>query len=502
LSIANPLTLNGRGTLGNLSGDNTWTGNINMALFGNPATIDVTADQLTVTGIVSGGDVLKPHELIKQGEGTLMFANANSYVGGTEIQDGVLIATNPSALGSQAQMLTADVQVDAGATLAVQGKGITPVTYAGHSLTLTGTGFDDQGALRSMNGIVNWSGQVTLRGEVAVAADASSVLQFATGLIGGSLDKIGTGELDLLANTPLGMSATPFYVGPTTVLQGTLRISTAGALGGTDGQAPYVSNGTTVFSGATLNIALASGMTLPEDLTLYPAATVQVGSGVTLSGGIALMGTPTISVPTGTAVISGTIAGVDGAGLNVQGPGNLALTANNTYSGPTEVFSGIFLVQGSQPASSVTVDNTAQLSLQGTVGGIQVQPGGKVVPFIAAGATAAGNVNIPGGASGAAATFAVPPLPLTATTILNVPTGSVTLGGNLIVALAATFKSGTTYTLIKNNKVGNLTGIFSFNGTLLQEGNTFTVKSGTISVTFKISYQGGQFGDDVTLTVQ
>src|SRR5262249_19053162 len=136
---AEPLTLNGTGisasgALRNVSGNNTWSGNITLASassIGSSAnTITVTGNinnsgfLLTVTGAASttfsGAGVLSgAGGLTKNGGGTLTLSGTggNTYTGATEVAAGILNIQKASALGTNPSGTT----VDSGAALQLQG---------------------------------------------------------------------------------------------------------------------------------------------------------------------------------------------------------------------------------------------------------------------------------------------------------------------------------------------------------------------------------------------
>jgi autotransporter-associated beta strand protein len=511
LFVPNSLTFASGGTLRSVSGVNAWTGNVSLGT-GGPGfatNIDVPADELNISGVISGGGPATI--LTKSGEGTLTLRGTNTYLGNTTVQNGVLGVTVASALGATTQT-NSTVTVDDGATLRL--RPVAGATFAGHALCLNGFGFDDTGALDSARGSNTWPGQVTLENETAVSVAVGSMLQFKAGLSGGpdqagSLDKFGPGELDLNGDVALAAGSTgPAYQGPTTIFEGTLKAATGSALGGGSGN--YVSLGTNVLSGATLLFAPAAPAhvtkaptkgnpnTLPENLTLDGGATLQLASGTTASGAISLAGTATVSV-TGTGAISGVIAGIDGAGLNIAATatagaavGVLTLVADNTYNGPTTIQSGELILLGNQPDTTVIVQPGALFS---TVTGAPT-----AAPTSPPGPPAVASVMFQFGAS-----FVVPiNLGLASYTYLTLQAGQPLLNGNLnvtvLAAPAGTAVKGRVYTLVQN--AAGSEGVFSVNGQRLQEGDIFTV--GTTR--FQIEYHGGASGGasdaDVTLTVQ
>lgn len=112
LAGTNGFTKSGAGTL-ILGGTNTYTGDVTVnsgvlqvgvgGTTGNLGTGDVTnnatlsffrSDDLTVSNVISGTG-----GLIKQGAGTLTLSGANTYSGGTQIQTGTVVVSDPEALG-------------------------------------------------------------------------------------------------------------------------------------------------------------------------------------------------------------------------------------------------------------------------------------------------------------------------------------------------------------------------------------------------------------------
>ena len=155
---------------------------------------------------------------------------------------------------------------------------------------------------------------------------------------------------------------------------GTISILGAGAttLAGVN----TFSGGTTVGVGATLAIsssaalgsgflALAGGPTVP--------ASLKVTADTLIANPISVAGDPVFDIaPGATATIAKPIT--DGAASGevvVQGGGALALTAANTYTGPTKVMAGSTLaLRGSASiASSANVVNEGALDLRGLTGG-------------------------------------------------------------------------------------------------------------------------------------
>ncbi|HSE22390.1 MAG TPA: Calx-beta domain-containing protein [Pyrinomonadaceae bacterium] len=184
------------------------------------------------------------------------------------------------------------------------------------------------------------------------------------------------------------------------------------------------------------------------------------------------------------------VAAVSGAGgITKNGSGTLTLSANNSYSGSTNVVAGTLVVSGSQPNSSVALSG-GTLSGNGRVGAINAT-GGVIEP----GTSAATGILNTGNVVLDPSTSLV--IDLNSTTAgsgyrqLNV-NGSLNLGGSVLDA-SANFQSpiGTTFTIVNND--GNDVVVGTFAG--LAEGANLTLGG----LAFTISYQGGT-GNDVVLT--
>ena len=186
------------------------------------------------------------------------------------------------------------------------------------------------------------------------------------------------------------------------------------------------------------------------------------------------------------------------ASLTKSGPGTLFLTGINTYAGGSTVAGGKLSIVGAK-SSGVTISNGGALGGTGTVAGTIVVLGGGVLwPGVTA-AEAAAIPNVvadvvvaPGDvlrASGAAkigfgGNFAAT-LKAGGASSRLMSTGSVALGGSLLLDVATVPNSGDVYTLIQ---AGSILGTFAG----LPEGASFT-SSGR---QFRISYQGSR----VTIT--
>ncbi len=298
----------GMGSLRSVSGHNTWAGYIRLHRNRLNGTIGVDADSLTVSGVImnDGGTV---GSLTKAGDGMLVLANANTYSGTTDVDDGVLKITNGSALGDT----SAGTTIATGSAKLYLSGDITvaePITFAG--------GQANPNSLLNVSGNNTLSGPVTTT-SVRIVANSGSVLNFTGGLTGSNPFFVvnAGGEINF-SNTPVNLgSGGHFWVdsggltvlgvsgntwGTTTFSNGTMRMDAANALPtNTDlkiGGISYGSNVTTLdlngFSQTVgrLNRAGTSPETIsitsatPATLTANQSATTTYDGGFT--GAVAL----------------------------------------------------------------------------------------------------------------------------------------------------------------------------------------------------------------------
>jgi autotransporter-associated beta strand protein len=117
ITISNKtLTLKGPGfgsggSLLNLSGNNTWNGNINLGTDANP-TIGAANDSLTVSGVISGS-ATGGLNIASSGSGTVILTAANTYTTGTTVNSGTLLVNNTTGSGTG----TGSVSVNSTGTL-------------------------------------------------------------------------------------------------------------------------------------------------------------------------------------------------------------------------------------------------------------------------------------------------------------------------------------------------------------------------------------------------
>ena len=564
ITVAENLTLSGSGVssggaLISASGTNTVSGTVTL----NADTTVTTTSGLTLSGVVSGSNALT-----KTGSGSLTLSGSNTYTGATTVSDGTLVAGHNNALGTTAAGTTvssgATLAVASGVTLAenltVSGTGVssagalqvtsgsatvsgtvamaadTTIGVSGTGLTLSGVvsgGFnltkDGSGTL-TLSGTSNtYTGTTTVSGGTLSIAGAGSISSAALTLAGGTLDStgssvtlandislgsgngtvtVGNGKALTLSGVVSGsntltktgsgsltLSGSNTYTGATTVSDGTLVAGHNNALGTT-------AAGTTVSSGATL--AVASGVTLAENLTVSgtgvsSAGALQVTSGsATVSGTVAMAADTTIGVSGTGLTLSGVISGANN--LAKSGGGALTLSGTGTYTGTTTVGAGTLVVTGTlngASAGAVTVGNDGTLAGTGTVnGGLTVQSGGTLSPGIAGTDSGVGTLTVNGGLTiQSGGTLAVDLVSTSShdkvdvTGTVDVNNATLTAGGSYTPVKTS---GGDSFIIIANDGSDAVTGTF----TGLASGAMLTLNSGSVTV----SYAAGSNSNDVVLT--
>ncbi|MFD0892093.1 beta strand repeat-containing protein [Luteolibacter ambystomatis] len=331
-------------------------------------------------------------------------------------------------------------------TVTVSGTVSTP------SLTFSTTGYTVTG------------GTITLTGApfIDTGANNSTVASVLGGTAG--LTKNGTGSLTLSgANT---------YSGTLTVSAGTLKAGNAAALG-----LAGTSNGTTVLSGATLDIN-AQALTTTEIITI--SGTGVGGAGALVNTGadqlnavnkLVLAGNATLGGTGRFDIRPGTTPTLDLAGftLTKEGTNQFSLVGASITPGSITINAGILSVETTsvlQGTGTVTINANGTLGLYGTTG-----------TNITRGITSNGGA-IRNLGSGATVNSTISLATSTTTTIGSPNTIATTLAG-IISGSGALTKTGTdTFTLSAAN---TYTGATTVNGGLLVLSNTNSSPSYSIA---------------------
>jgi autotransporter-associated beta strand protein len=388
--------------------------------------------------------------LAKSGAGILTLSGANTFSGGTTLNEGEIIATTSTALGAGAVANNGTLDLTAGA-----------VTYTGLSNSLSG------------NGAIN----VTLGTGTATTILNGNYSAFAgTWNIGiGAATGAGKVQMNGLDNA----SATIH------VLENATLYTTSG----THNATLYLHGGNTGESLGQLRIE--GSATWAGDIILAEAIT-GAGDGH-------------VGAASGTGTISGSIGETGGTqGLVKDGDGTTVLSGANTYTGPTSANDGILLINspGSIAAgSAVTVNSGARVAGSGIINGpVTVASGGTLGGSL----TLNGPVTVAAGGTLDATDSTLPSL--NATSIL-------TLGGFLDMSIdRSRVPKASNLTITGNLLRGGTLRVLN-TGPELQLGDSFilTISAGSVSGAFSstllpalgygLSWNTSQLATNGTITV-
>lgn len=359
-----------------LSGTNIWTGPVILAgpttitADGSPNVTAVVPAQLQIVGTVSD---LVPnvtsYTLTKEGFGKLGLLGNNSYGGLTDIQEGIVVAGNPRALGKNPTNGGLNTIVTVGTALELQSDvELEPVQLFGNGFLFNG---HFTGAMRNISGNNTFTGPITLMTNSTFGVDSGTTLTIgAKGGLGGtgSITDGGSNTFNVtkeLTGTLVFASANT-YDGLTAVNQGALRVQHASGLGSTI-------SGTDVLDGA--QIQMQGGITVTgEVLNLTGTGIVGTGAMFNTAGNNTWKGQVVLSTMPGflpssapnaavsfgvldvddTLTIDGVIDEAVPTGLLKVGLGTLLLKQANTYTGTTYASNGAITVQNNGALGALT----------------------------------------------------------------------------------------------------------------------------------------------------
>jgi autotransporter-associated beta strand protein len=357
------------GALRAIAGADLWSGPVSL-----PDDASVSADagaQLTISGVVSG-----PGGLTKYLTGEVVLTNANTYLGTTVVNAGILTAENNTALGvaPPASTLQSGVVVMDGGALHLVGvtPGGTGLTIT-NPLTLGGTGVNNTGAIDSINGTNLLTGQVVLTDNTTLGVESGAGTQAVSQLtmtgdfteLNGSFGLTKTGPNRLILT-----GANTQYSGSDLVAQGILTIESDTALGLSSG------GGVTVNTGGALELAGGVHIAGPKPLTLSGTGINQTGALLSASGdnrfdgNVTFAGNVMIGAATNSrlTMIGNFTDSTQGFALTKAGAGKLVLGGSNTYTGGTDVQAGILNLQSNgalgTSVAGTTVEDGALIELQ------------------------------------------------------------------------------------------------------------------------------------------
>src|SRR5210317_2097505 len=459
-------------TINSLSG----AGDIEIASSKTLTTGDSGSD--TISGVISGAG-----NLTKAGSGTLTLSGTNTYSGSTTITNGVISVSSSANLGATPVSADADNIIFNGGTLTTTA---TFTVGTNKGITMTGTGTINTGTSKGLGygGIIDGSGTLTKDGLGSITLtgvstfdgdlniDAGTVVLdtgqiYATGTWGShgivTINSGGSLHLHQFTGGGRNLGNLSFHANLLVIDGGTLQFIGDSDLDGTMGDA--ASNGadnklafTIGEYGGTLANNTAYTWSIWED-------TDDVTKNPVYNGNLTIHGSGDFSF---NAVVSGSI------NLTKTGSGTLTLSANNTYTGQTNINAGIISINdnnalGSADGATIVADG-ASLSISNNI-------------------TSAENITISG--TGISSNGAI-----RNTADDNTLTGLITLGANSEIQI----DSGSSLTL--NPSSGNaITGTYNLTiesvGTssindpiATSTGNITKTGAGTLTLSGTNSYTG------------
>lgn len=468
LSVASNITVHSR-----LDAYSRISGRLNLLGAGDSQTFWIF-DTLLMDARIHGGPV---SPLIKNGAGVMWLNNSNGYSGATLIKGGVIAVNNSHALGASSE----------GTTVSHSGRIWLPgmMQVALEPLAFTGTAVEAFSAV----GTNSWTGPLSLGVNTAVNVYSNGLLNLSGTISGsGELRKTGFGTLRLSGDTA------NTYSGGTVVAVGTLQlyklpgvVSIPGSLaigddyGGINADRVRLFNPQQIANTAAV-VVVSSGL-LDVNGQADTVGSVEGPGDIHLGAGLLITGGNNLST-----TLAGSITGIGSAGLTKEGSGTLTLTGTNTYPGATTINGGKLLINGTQPASAVTVKAGGTLGGSGVTGLVTAQ-GGTISPGNSPGQLTSGSASLLTNSILEIELNGL--LPGTNCDQLNVA-GAVNVGGaTLNATLGFASAVSNQFMIVRND--GNDPVAGAFKG--LPEGATTSFSGAQ----FRISYAGGT-GNDVVLT--
>lgn len=357
----------------------------------------------TVSGVLSGSG-----SLIKTGASKLTISSANTYTGGTTVENGILELNASSAIkngtaltinGGTVSLLQANnsisslsaITINAGGTLSadaglnqahtvnnlIQLNGGTLAGNANNNATFGQFYMGGANANIAASGLTQSTISATLGlggslygyNKITVDADASLLisgkLQGVSGSTWGGFAKLGAGTLTLTNTTSTYGMGMQLNAGTVEFATDALKKYSCSDSGHKTGYAvDFTGNAT---------LRWATGNT--QDISAPNAynGQIRIGDGVT-----ATFDTNGNDVTFATAFVLG---GSGTGALTKSGAGTLTISGSNSYTGATTVSAGILLINGSLSSSSaVTVNGGTLGGSGGSVGSVTVNSGGTFAP--------------------------------------------------------------------------------------------------------------------------
>ncbi len=382
------LTMGAAGTVsGGLAGDGvtradaiTFTGGNNSLTFTN-ATTGLTGNignngtlltfnqptAVTVDNMITGTGGVTLTGSTPLGDNFTRLNGANTYAGLTTV-NGYLIAGNDSALGSTAS----GTVVNSGGTLGINGG----VNVGAEALTISGAGFDagfggPSGAVyfgTFGGGNSSYGGAITLSGDATLGGlgtgtmtgginTGGNTLTFGNGYSSTTFNVNSTGisgsgnvVLNGTTSPTVNFNANNSYTGTTTVNGGTLNLNgSTNTNSGVTGAVLNIGDGVGAANSAVVRNTTAGQINNVAAVTVNSDGLFDLNGGSESIGSLAGGGNVTLggaTLTTGGNNTDTTFSGVisEAGGITKVGTGTFLITGANTYTGVTNVNSGILSI--------------------------------------------------------------------------------------------------------------------------------------------------------------
>ena len=282
--------------LTNLSGNNTWNGDISITNSGGSTFVESVSGTLTLAGTIQNsysgsrilqfkgdGNITISGNIIdgtsslqvtkSSGIGTLTLSGTNTYTGLTTITEGTLKLSSTSALGST----LAGTSISSGAALNLNG-----INYSNaEALSIEGTGYLSSGVIFNSNATAAiFAGSVTLLGASTIKTDHQITL---SGTISNIQDftKAGSNVL-LFSNNTVSVNNLAITAGTLNGASSTINIS-----------GDFTSVGT--FIPSTNAVVLMGSLVQSLPAVSFNNVTISNNAGVNLTGNISVGNTITLT---------------------------------------------------------------------------------------------------------------------------------------------------------------------------------------------------------------
>ena len=378
-------------------GNNDSNGDLGYGNVDDEATLAFSlSNNYTVPGVISGAGVV-----VQNNTNTITLSQADTYTGGTLINQGVLKAGTTSALGIPLAGVPL-ATVASGAAFDVAGN--TPTVTNAVVISGGGNGTADQGALLSSAGWAYLGGTETGVNALSLAADAT---------IGnnGNWIAIGNNGVNGLAGNghnlvKVGNGTIAFKASASSALA-SLTLANGGLLFYNRSVNPIGSTATLIYSNNASSDSWDTswtGVIVPNNIVIannggqinnthgpyYGQANQDTYNGnVTLNGILtaecisSYTGAPNPGVPTyGKQTFNGTITGTGGISAIIKAGASIILNGAANYTGPTLVFPNTAgLPGGTLLLSTVQQGGGVYTNLDGSVLDVPAQVGYSTVPM-------------------------------------------------------------------------------------------------------------------------